>query len=306
MQAVLARFRMVWGILFLALIWGVSADILRFHLDPDRSRVEVGGVVRVAGTSVLLREQGPGSLIARYAGHLDVDVTEDAIRFVEGGALRPLETASWEPEVGGDEGAAPASYGVRATVNLFIFSATAVAAVRELAFDAVSDVLPLVDGRFPSDQVRIRFLEGAASAVDFRVSGALEQAGRRLNAGMLTNRVGVMARLELVDGVETLRVPVDANYGFTVESDLGPADFDLDFIGEWVAVRGGEGEVAPAVRFELPTDANGVLRLLFDDALFRLQRAARLAEEAWLDYSETSPIEVMLDGPGWFYRVVPR
>lgn len=282
------------------------SENVRYELDPARSVIELGGVLRALGATLPLREQGPGGLEARYAGFIETRLEEGSIEFIGGSEIRPLEEESWAPGPFGEEGSALASYGIRAAINIIIVDVTLNAASRDMLFDARSGPLPLTDGTFSTAQLTIEFAEGAPAAVDYRSTGTVNENGRRLNMGSLTNRMDLPGRLETVDGVETLTIPVDANYALTVESDDGPVVFDLDFIGELVAVRSGSGEDLPAITYMFPRDGSGTLNLDFPDTIYKLQRATQLEPGDWADFAETSPANVALEGGGAYFRVVPR
>lgn len=299
--------RCLWLVSLVALVSGRPvAQPVTFTLDPARSSVTMGGTVSALGQTAPLQEQAAGSLTARYSGTIPVEFGEDTIRFLPGGSLVPAEDRAWQPMSGGAEGSAPGSYGTKATLLVFnIFPVNAVAASRGLVFDTGSPELPVTGGTFPTADLAVRFAEESGSLVDYRVTGQLSLEGTRVLAGILTNRVSAAGSLATVDGVETLTVPVDADFSFLIEGDLGLATFDLRFTGQLVATRASTPE--PEVVFTPPSAAGGPLVLSYPDALYKLQRATTLTPPDWTDVADvTSPVSIPPEGPGAFFRVVPR
>lgn len=284
----------------------LHAEPVTFALDPARSSVTMGGTVSTLGQTAPLQEQAAGSLTARYSGTIPVELGEGTIRFLPGGGMVPAEDRAWQPMSGGAEGSAPASYGTKATLLIFnILPVNAVAASRGLVFDTGSPELPVTGGTFPTADLAVQFAAESGSLVDYRVTGQLSLEGSRVLAGILTNRVSSTGSLATVDGVETLTVPVDADFSFVIEGDLGLATFNLRFTGQLVATRASVPE--PEVVFTPPSAAGGPLVLSYPDALYKLQRATTLTPPDWTDVADvTSPVSIPPEGPGAFFRVVPR
>jgi hypothetical protein len=219
---------------------------------------------------MLLREQGTGSINATHAGDLQVDLSEESIRFAGRSDMGPVEAASWEPGPFGVPGSAPASYGVAVSIDSPNFTVVGNAAGRGWEMDATSPDLPLVGGELQARQVDFPFVDEAGSVVDynfffrFRISdpdftltrrpipesrvdettdgggqGSAEVevtlAGRHVLSGFLNNRATDPGRLEMVGGVPTLTLPVDATYSFTAETNSGnQLRFDLIFTGQLI------------------------------------------------------------------------
>jgi hypothetical protein len=93
-------------------VTSARGDEITFGLDSERSSLAVRGTVSAFGLNMLLREQGTGSINATHAGDLQVDLSEESIRFAGRSDMGPVEAASWEPGPFGVPGSAPASYGV--------------------------------------------------------------------------------------------------------------------------------------------------------------------------------------------------
>lgn len=276
-----------------------------YDLDPERSVVSLSGTISALGLEVPMEPQAPGSLTASFGGSLRVEQGDGRLSFLPGGQVVPRENGSWEPGLGGVAGRAPASYAGKARIQVLFFTASAVAASRAVSMGLTSPPLTVgADGTFPAGSLQVTFLEGASSALDFRITGAVEQSGTRLLTGLLTNRVSTVGRRSTNNGVETLTVPVDAGYTFQVESDVGPTEFRMRFVGQLVATRREEVE-EPVVVLQPPTAPGEPLTLAWP-AAFKLQRATQLLPPNWVDDPSSSPLTVPTTQPGEFFRVIPR
>lgn len=283
----------------------VRAEQAVYELDPERSVVNLSGTISALGLEVPMEPQAPGSMTASFGGSLPVEQGGGLIRFLPGGQLVPRENGNWEPGVGGSVGRAPASYAGKARIQVLFFTASAVAASRAVSMGLTSEPLPVdADGSFPAGSLLVTFQEGASSSLDFRITGAVEQNGSRLLSGLLTNRVSSVGQWSTNGGVETLTVPVDAGYTFEVESDVGPTEFRMRFIGQLVATRR-EVVEEPVVVLQPPATPGEPLTLAWP-AAFKLQRATQLIPPNWVDDPATSPLTVPTTQPGEFFRVIPR
>lgn len=197
-----------------------------FTVDPTRSSITLQGTV----LGFALSEQGPGSLTTSYEGTIVADLTETTLTFPGRGVLRARDNGTWQPAPGGDAGSAPANYAGKASS----FLANAVAAARQVEFQLSSGALPLTSGQFESRQVQFQFTPEGPSTFDFNVTGLLAQKGQIALTGLTTNRVAGTSSLTTADGLQTLTIPVEATFAFTL---LLENDGILQLAGQLVATR---------------------------------------------------------------------
>ncbi len=202
-----------------------------------------------------IKEQSPGSLTTKYAGTINADVTGTTIAFTGASAIIAQNSASWEPKAGGVAGSDPANYGGKASAG---FLGSAVAAVRNAQFDVTSPPLPLTGTSFPSSALLFQFLKSSAGAIDYAVAGFLATKGVIALEGIATNRVTSQASLVTSGNVQTLTIPVIADFFFKV---LSPSDTTVTINGQIVATRVIGGSVSTfgswmAAKFPGVTDPN--------------------------------------------------
>lgn len=202
-----------------------------FTLDPDRSSIGLKGNV----LGFTLDEQGPGSLTTRFEGTIDANLTETTIQFPGTGVIRALENGNWQPGPGGVEGTAPANYGGIAT-SVF---ADAIAAGRGIEFQLLSEPIVMPGGDFSASSLLFQFVPDGASALDFRVLSQLpifvpSTNGQLPLVGLATNQVAKVASLVTIGDTQTLTIPVEAVYTFTL---LVENDGQLSLDGQLVATR---------------------------------------------------------------------
>lgn len=283
----------------------VQAESLNLQLDPENSAITISGTIEISGNRADLTEQGPNSLVAKYAGNIPVEVAGGNIRFPGGAAIRALEPNDWKPGLGGAAGVAKASYGAKATATIIIFTVNAFAASRNLVLDATSANLPLTSGQFPGGNLAFKFLDTANTTLDFAATGALSVQGTKILSGLLTNRVASVASFAGPVGDETLTIPVHSSFGFEAASDSGlVATFQLRFDGQLVAKRAAVVE-EPVVAFTPPTVAGAPISLNWSKS-YKLQRATQLNPPNWADVEVTSPITIPPIQPGEYFRVVKK
>jgi hypothetical protein len=276
-----------------------------FQLDPARSAIAMSGTIVALNQPIPFVEQAPGSLRANYSGPLQVDLQADTVQFVDGSVFSPAEVNPWKPAALGADGSALASYGAKASLQISVFVANAVAASRGLVFLGGSPVLPMSSGTFPMGGFVTQFKEGTNAVVDYRVSGAVSLSGSKALGGYLTNRVSTLGALTNIAGIQTLILPVKASYSFNLESTIGPVTYNLTFDGQLVAT---EAKVVPQplVAFTPIASPGGPLILSFATELFKLQRSTELNPSAWQDVAGPSPVSIPTSKPGEYFRVVPK
>lgn len=207
-----------------------------FTIDPAQSTVSLSGAI----IGYPIKEQGPGSLITKYAGTINADVTAAAITFTGSSGIIAQNSANWEPKAGGAAGNDPANYGGKASAG---FLGSAVAAIRNAQFDVTSPPLALAGATFPSSALLFQFLKSSAGAIDYSVTGFLAKKGIIALQGYATNRVTSQATLVTSGNVQTLTIPIVADFFFDL---LTPADTTLTIAGQLVATRviGGGGTIS--------------------------------------------------------------
>lgn len=197
-----------------------------FTLDPTRSSVTLSG--NVMGNT--FQEQKAGSLTAQFEGTLNADVTDTSIVFTGSSVLAARNSGEYEPLAGGAAGRAPANYGAKASTLL----ASAVAAVRNTQFDVTSPAIAVSGGAFNSGSLTFQFLTSGQGSLDYKVSGFISMQGGLPLEGIATNRVTTGATISTSGGTQTLTIPVDTDFLFTL---LSANDTTLTLSGQLVAVR---------------------------------------------------------------------
>lgn len=277
------------------------AETVLYDIDPLRSHIQLAGTV--SGSA--FQEQSAGSLSNAFSGTLVVELTETEIRFPGGSKASVQETQPYAPAPGGANGSAPAAFGAKATVKVavgpIVLNATASAAARTVSFDLESLALSRTPTGFDARGVSFRIPESAGTKLDYRTSGALTLSGSEPVLGLAANRAA-SGTLAVVEGVETLTIPIDASYLFEI---LSPNDTEMKFVGEVVAKRRASTEPQPAITFNPPSSPGVPLTLSWPDT-YKLQRATTLTPPNWQDSPATSPLQVPLALPGEYFRVIPK
>lgn len=304
-----------WSPLVLLLVAAdASSALVTFTLDPARSTIELSGTVNAFGLSLALKEQAPSSLDVPWTGASGANVSGVGIEFVTGNRITLPDSRNWEPGPYGVPGVAPASYGMLASVELGSIAVIGKIACRHWSLDTFTTNLTLQDGTFLARRVRFPFFDETNSVVDYhflsRTGGPGDPdfapsspyttnivAGRHIVSGSLTNRATNSARVAIENGLETLRVPMDAIYTFTVTNGNNRFRFSMVFTGELVGV------VTPKVEIVAPQTSGQPFRVSWPLG-YKLQRATRLADPDWTDHSSQSPLEVAATGAAHYFRAV--
>lgn len=311
-----------------ALVWaGLAlasgrAEIVSFSVDPARSGLELRGSVVKHGLNLVLNLQADGSLKTAAAGRLRAEVTTNGVRLLDGEILLLADSGVWAPDHYGAEGAAPACWGARAGAELGGLKIAGLVAGRFWSLaTAASAELPLTAGEFPARNLRWHFSPTNGPVVDYRFLTTIRivdpdavdpppatrppalaadpepilSAGRFELAGAWTNRTSLRGRLEEVNGLATLTVPVEAWTSFAAQSAARePYRFDWILTGRLVAVA------VPPLRLERSGDG---LVIQAHPAL-RLQRATRLAPPDWADHAPPATAPVPATQAAEFFRAV--
>ncbi len=197
-----------------------------FTIDPLQSQMTISGTA--LGDPLL--EQGSGSLTAHFGGTFEADVTDAAIKFTGGSAIDGQPSGEWEPLPDGSAGKALADYGAKAT----ILGSGTKASLRNVLLDATSGALALTAGNFDSAGIVFGFPASSTASLDYRVSGLFGTSNTKRLEGLSTNQVTTGGTLLTSGNVQTLTIPVDAKFSFTlILSD----DIKFTLKGQLVATR---------------------------------------------------------------------
>lgn len=196
-----------------------------FNLDTNQSVISISGSVLGATFS----QQGSGSLTTHYSGTIEATVSGSSIQFDGGSAIAAFTNGTWQPMADGSAGSAPADYGATANQGIIVANA----ALRNILFDATSPAISIVGGQFDSHTLTFSFPSNAVSSLAYRVTGAISESGSKSLTGDATNNVSSLATLATNSGQQTLTIPVNATFHFTL---LTSGDTVITVNGEFVAV----------------------------------------------------------------------
>ena len=197
-------------------------ELKTFVLDTNNSSLTISGTLG----SAKFQQQGPDSLITKIGGTIKADVTSSNITFVGGSVITALTNGSWQPGPGGVAGSAPANYGMKVTVYIFI---TAMAAVRNAHLDVTSSALAVTGGAFSSKQLQFNFLPTPATVLDYS-AGSLASGSDTL-ANVFTNAMSTNSTLVVQGAQQVLTIPVDISGTKTIV----PGTVNYRLVGQWVA-----------------------------------------------------------------------
>lgn len=221
-----------------ALIHASAAPAV-FTIDQSQSQISAAGTVEGAAFSA----QGPGALTTSYSGSINADVSGSTIQFTGGSAITAQNSGNWEPDETLQPTGAPANYGPTATISISIFSATVYGALRNIVLDLTSTPLTVAGGSFAG--TNLVFSSASDNAVlDYYVDPGYVPSGSKALTGYATNAVATGASLSTSGSTQTLVVPIDATFYFTVQST---DDTVVHLTGQIVATRSVSGVTAPVI-----------------------------------------------------------
>jgi hypothetical protein len=197
-----------------------------FTVDPSQSRVTLSG----SAIGASFYAQAAGSLTTEYTGTLLAEVGDNAIRFPGQSHVVALDSGSWQPLENGSAGSALANYGASASY----FSATGVAAARDLQVDFSSGALALVNGRFDTQGITVSIPDGAASSVAYRVQGAINKSGAISLAGGSATGQAAQGSVVTAGSLQVLTIPIHYSFYFSL---MSPNDTTVTVTGQLVATR---------------------------------------------------------------------
>jgi hypothetical protein len=109
------------------------------------------------------------------------------------------------------------------------------AALRSIQFDATSPVINVASGQFDARSLIFSFPTNATSTLAYNVAGLISMSGVERLSGYATNKVASQATLAGNGNQQTLTIPVDATFLFTLVSQN---DTTVSVKGQLVATRG--------------------------------------------------------------------
>jgi hypothetical protein len=202
------------------------AALVTFTIDPEQSSISLSGTV--VGTAI--KEQGPGSLTTSFSGSVTAELTDSTITFINAGLIIANNNGEWEPKANGATGKEPASYGAAAQIS----GLAASAAARNIQFKLSSASLALSDGSFDASAIVFEFPPNSPAILAYRTAGFPSFSGSESLSGVGTNRNTTKATLTTSGDVQTLRIPVEADFYFKL---IAPNDTKLTISKQLVATR---------------------------------------------------------------------
>jgi hypothetical protein len=198
------------------------AALTTFTLDATNSSLSISGTLG----SAAFQQQGAGSMTTKIGGTIKADVTSSNVTFVGGSAIAAMTNGNWQPGVGGVSGSAPANFGVKVNVYVFI---TAMAAVRNALLDVTSTALTVTGGAFPGKQLQFAFSTASTTVLDYN-AGSLASGSDALS-NVFTNIESANATLVVQGAQWVLTIPVDILGSKTIT----PGIVNYRLIGQLVA-----------------------------------------------------------------------
>jgi hypothetical protein len=197
-----------------------------FTIDTNQSSVTISGSI----LGYPFQEQGPGSLTTSYQGTVQTALVAGTIQFTGQSLIQAQNSGSWQPKADGSAGSEPANYGATASAGF----ATVTTALRNVQFDAISPVINVASGQFDASSLTFSFPTNAASTLAYNVTGLISMSGAKPLSGYATNTVASQATLAGSGTQQTLTIPVDATFLFTLVSEN---DTTVSVKGQLVATR---------------------------------------------------------------------
>lgn len=199
-----------------------------FTIDASHSSVTISGTV--AGGAIAA--QAAGSLTTKLGGTVRTTLNGGSLQLPGQSAIAAQTNGSWQPLHDGSAGSAPADFGGKATLLGGI--ASGVAALRNIQLDVFAPAIAVNAGQFDPSTLTFEFLTNASSSLDYNVTGLLSKSGSLPLTGYATNKVTALGSLSTGGSQQTLTIPVDATFYFTMVSTN---DTVIRLQGQLVATR---------------------------------------------------------------------
>ena len=213
--------------LFIAISVIIAAQSLAspvtYTIDPSQSTLSATGALSGNTPSA----QTFGSNITSYTGTISANRASTSIQFTAGSSIDAnLQPSQQRPDIGGDDGKAPADYGWVAPGS---FGATVYAAFRDLIFDLSSDPLTVAaNGNFD----RAFDIIYTSGSVDW--NSGFQWDTKDFTGSDLFNQSPNTPNLSVANGIETLTLPVRFSKIFSVTTT---GDSTLRLSGTLIATR---------------------------------------------------------------------
>jgi hypothetical protein len=275
-----------------------QAAPVTFTIDNSQSTIFASGLF----ANFALTPQATGSSITSYSGSVNADLTGSTIQFTGGSLVNANTNGVWQPAAGGASGSAAADYGLQASVNLpphgfYTFDC----ALRNLSLDVTSPVLTVGSGSFNGTNLIFSFASNNA-VMDYYSS---YKAGSVTLGGYATN-AATGATLSVTGSVQTLTIPINATFVFTV---LSANDSSVHLIGQIVATNVLTAAAVPIIQSFFISGQNVVVTTENTTAQSHLLVSTNLT--AWSTASATLTTNGLgmivftstAGGPRAFYRV---
>ncbi len=283
------------AVILVAIPIRVSAAVELFEIDPVSSTLNL----QATTADVAWQVQGPGSLSATCHGWLAVDIGPTGLQLIVGSRLAVDQANSWQPGGQGTSTPEPANYGGKVVIGTGFSTVHEIAALRNLAFDITSDLLPTDNGQFDASGLALAIPPTSNATVDYRDNGLLVLSGHRALGGLGGSNAAGAARLSFFAEVQTLAIPINLSLP-TQEIAAGEANFR--FTGSIVARRGIMILKPQLIWIPSPTTPSQVT--LVWSSPYKLQRASTLNPPDWSDFAAAAPVDIPLDGDTGFFRVI--
>lgn len=263
-----------------------SAAPVVFTIDNSQSNVAASGVVAGATFSA----QGSGALTTSYKGSINAVVSGSTIQFTGGSTITAQNSGSWLPDENSAPHAAPANYGPEATL---FGIAKIYGALRNIVLDVNSSELNITGGGSFNGTNLVFSSTSAAAVLDYYSSLTSSGGSVALN-GYATNAIATGASLTNSGGTQTLVIPIDATYSFTL---LSANDTTVHLKGQLVATS---SVVAPPIIHSLTvTNQNVVVTVENATAQSQLQVSTNL-----MNWSPSSAV-ISTNNLGWIVFTTP-
>ena len=208
------------------LLIGQAAPVT-FTIDNSQSTIFASGLF----ANFALTPQGTGPSITSYSGSVNADLTGSTIKFTGGSLINANTNGIWQPAAGGAVGSAAADYGLQASVNISPHGIyTFDCAMRNISLDVTSPVLTVGSGSFNGTNLIFSFASNNA-VMDYYSS---YKAGSATLGGYATNAIATGATLSVTGSVQSVTIPINATFVFTV---LSANDSSVHLIGQIVATN---------------------------------------------------------------------
>ncbi len=204
----------------------VFADV--FTVDTNESSLTLSGTIQALGSAYALTPQGSGSLTTTYSGTIQAAQAAGTIQFTGQSLIQGQNTGAWQPESDGSSGSDTANYGGQVSA----LGQLVEVALRGILLDVTSPVISVTSGQFDSSSLVFGFSTSGTGLLSY--NAGFFGSGAKSLTGYATNNVSALATLATAGVEQTLTIPVNAVFYFSL---LSQDDTALNVKGQFVAVR---------------------------------------------------------------------